>query len=432
MKKIFCLLLCFALPVLLTGCGKDAPVQETTAAPLAAEAPQEDDFSPYLWFMQGGVAPEETGAGVVLWLDYGGQEGFLPELVPEEYHPQHKQDVGYVVVAAEGKGDRTGYYKTRGEGVRVEGARRAVELIAYHAGTGAEVARSVVYGGDPPETLAANYGPGLHTVYGDWPAQEEITACAAALCARLAAEKPTASPWTYRLLSEEDAAKCIEDCRLSGNEARGYMTLSAGVMITGYSGYPGGALIVPETLEGQPVVAVGKKAFAGMQFDEIVLPDTVTFLAENAFAQCDTRRIRLSDAIAVLPYYTFDSMALEEVALPSGLKAIGYSAFGTSPNLAAPELPEGLAFIAGHGMPFSYQMKTLTLPESLNALAFDAFAENPDLTLRVWRDSWAHRYFTEGGWQRAMEAYAHTLGKAPEELAYHTPPMIEIIDRAAD
>ncbi len=73
-----------------------------------------------------------------------------------------------------------------------------------------------------------------------------------------------------------------------------YSVQNNSVTITGMEGFRA-ALVVPDTIEGLPVIAVGKKAFLGKScLERVTLPKTVTRLEDYAFAQCG--RLRELDA----------------------------------------------------------------------------------------------------------------------------------------
>lgn len=66
-----------------------------------------------------------------------------------------------------------------------------------------------------------------------------------------------------------------------------YEMQKEGVRITGYRGSET-HVSIPEVLEGQPVVGIGKKCFVGnKQIKEVIVPKHVTFMDDWAFANCN-------------------------------------------------------------------------------------------------------------------------------------------------
>lgn len=78
---------------------------------------------------------------------------------------------------------------------------------------------------------------------------------------------------------------------------------------------------VPETLFGETVVGIGTNAFAMLEAQKIVLPDTVEYLADYAFSLCEK---------------------LEEIDLGTGLKRIGVFSISGCNELRTISFPEGM------------------------------------------------------------------------------------------
>ena len=78
-------------------------------------------------------------------------------------------------------------------------------------------------------------------------------------------------------------------------------------------------ITIPATLGGAPVTEIGYGAFRGKPIRSITIPDTVTEIGFDAFADCES---------------------LSEIMLPDGLKYIGWSAFSGCTALTAITIPE--------------------------------------------------------------------------------------------
>ncbi len=58
------------------------------------------------------------------------------------------------------------------------------------------------------------------------------------------------------------------------------------IIITGYYD-PGGAVIIPDTIDGLPVTGIGTFAFRGhTSLTSVTIPDSVTSIGDHAFAGC--------------------------------------------------------------------------------------------------------------------------------------------------
>lgn len=85
-----------------------------------------------------------------------------------------------------------------------------------------------------------------------------------------------------------------------------YLIENGGVKITGYTGTQK-QVVVPSTIEGHPVVAVGDRAFMDKAIlSSVVLPDSVTSIGWFAFSGC---------------------VSLEHIFIPAGVSTISYGAF---------------------------------------------------------------------------------------------------------
>lgn len=80
-------------------------------------------------------------------------------------------------------------------------------------------------------------------------------------------------------------------------------------------------LEVPETIDGKTVVGICDFGLSVEGVEEIILPDTVTYINPNAFN---------------------GSLELKKVVFGSGLKTVGKMAFLNCPNLESLEFPEGV------------------------------------------------------------------------------------------
>src|SRR5512138_3035055 len=65
-----------------------------------------------------------------------------------------------------------------------------------------------------------------------------------------------------------------------------YETNNGTIRITTYTG-PGGAVIIPSTIHGFPVTAIGDHAFAlCFNLTAVTIPSGITEIGDYAFAQC--------------------------------------------------------------------------------------------------------------------------------------------------
>ena len=85
-------------------------------------------------------------------------------------------------------------------------------------------------------------------------------------------------------------------------------------------------IAVPETIQGAPVVRIGKNAFAQLHCESVVLPSSVTEIDDEAFFECSE---------------------LKNVELGNGLRRMGKVVFIYCRNLESVRFPESLVKIEG-------------------------------------------------------------------------------------
>ncbi len=113
-------------------------------------------------------------------------------------------------------------------------------------------------------------------------------------------------------------------------------------------------IVIPNTYEGLPVVAIMPEAFMGnTTITNVVIPDSILLIYESAFMNCTS---------------------LESVELGSGLMGIWECAFGNCTNLKEIDLPNGLEYIYTHAFDGCSSLKEIVIPDSVTMIDPWAFA----------------------------------------------------------
>lgn len=166
----------------------------------------------------------------------------------------------------------------------------------------------------------------------------------------------------------------------------GYRTVPDGAEILEYFG-PSGDLVLPETLDGLPVVSIGLCAFM-MRTDitSLVFPDTLRRIGGSAFEGCmSLRQVVLPDSLDVVEYHAFASCsALEEIFLPDSITHIGGGAFLGCAALRSVHLPIALTVLPMQMLMNCASLTELTLPDSLCCMEHEALRgcqQLPSLTI---------------------------------------------------
>ena len=142
----------------------------------------------------------------------------------------------------------------------------------------------------------------------------------------------------------------------SGGSSYVVTTSNGEVTIDSYIG-AGGAVIIPSTIGGLPVVAIGDDAFYGVTgLTSVTIPSGVTSIGDSAFFNCT---------------------GLTSVTIPSGVTYIGNHAFAHNTGMPQSEwsviIPSSVTSIE-YGMFYNNTgLTSVTIPSSVTAIGNEAF-----------------------------------------------------------
>ncbi len=142
-----------------------------------------------------------------------------------------------------------------------------------------------------------------------------------------------------------------------------YTVADEGVTVTGYTGGEV-VLLLPDTIEDKPVVAIAEGAFAGMgNLNAIALPDTVTTVAAGALEGCSSLAT-LRTPVCVSPdkpyfgaLFGAESHEINDSAVPASLKTLILTAGTAIPDYCFYDCP----------------MEVVSLPATVTELGAFAF-----------------------------------------------------------
>ena len=142
-------------------------------------------------------------------------------------------------------------------------------------------------------------------------------------------------------------------------------------------------LTIPDSIEGHPVIAIGKYAFANdsdkkpyQNLWKIVIPDSVTTIGEGAFQNSKVSDLRLPGGLDRVEDYVFCACDnLERLDLPLSLKNIGIGAFQDCDSLNMVTLPDTLTTIDGWAFINCDRLKTIHIPENVKYIGASAFED---------------------------------------------------------
>ncbi len=132
------------------------------------------------------------------------------------------------------------------------------------------------------------------------------------------------------------------------------------VVITGYTG-PGGVVVIPDMIEGLPVVSIGSDAFYNNNtITSVVIPVGVLSISMNAFSYCG---------------------ALTSVTLPNTVTFIGSAAFRGCSAVTSLFIPSSVTYISIFAFDFMYALAGFTVDaDNPNYSSLDGVLFNKDQT----------------------------------------------------
>ena len=124
------------------------------------------------------------------------------------------------------------------------------------------------------------------------------------------------------------------------------------ISLTKYNG-GGGTVTIPSSFEDKDVVSFGTIFKGNKNIAKVIIPDTITSIADNAFNNCTN---------------------LTGVTIGSGVKNIGDNAFYNCYSITSIAFPSGLTNIGNYAFYDCYSIKSLAIPGSVKAIGDYAFA----------------------------------------------------------
>lgn len=126
----------------------------------------------------------------------------------------------------------------------------------------------------------------------------------------------------------------------------------------------------------QSITEIGYYAFRNNPFTEIVIPDSVTSIRDNAFSSCNKlKNILLPDGLTSFASNVFSSCSnLKTINIPRGVTTIPSGAFQSCSSLESIVLPPTIESIGWGAFRGCYGLKELRIPSSVRRIENDAFS----------------------------------------------------------
>ncbi len=148
-----------------------------------------------------------------------------------------------------------------------------------------------------------------------------------------------------------------------------YSLDSGNATIVRYNNFTAEEVIVPDTIDGYPVTAVGDFAFSaasavGSSFGNTTITYTYAY-----------KKITLPEGVETIGRYAFaENKNLQEVVLPESLTDFNYCAFMNCKNLATVNIPDGIDTLPDFLFSGCTKLKNLDLPDSVKIICDNAIS----------------------------------------------------------
>ena len=126
--------------------------------------------------------------------------------------------------------------------------------------------------------------------------------------------------------------KSLEE--LKTNNVIKNVVMNDAITITDYDMNIGGIdVVIPSTIDGKTVVAVGVKAFEGKGIISVIIPNTITNIAEAAFQNNQLTSLLVPNSVVEIGVGVFYNNNLTSVIIENGNVSIDCEVFGSNSSL---------------------------------------------------------------------------------------------------
>lgn len=165
-----------------------------------------------------------------------------------------------------------------------------------------------------------------------------------------------------------------------------YVSAYSGYEVYQYDGYENPEeLVIPETIEGKPVVGIGDSFIVSESgIKSVVIPDTVRYFGKSAFNSCsDLETLNFPASLESIGEFAFTNLGkLSNITVPNGC-AFTYSGGGIydkdftklyfAPNTAEIDIPDTVETIGQYAFYYNSNIKEIYLPSSVKTAELGAF-----------------------------------------------------------
>ena len=155
-----------------------------------------------------------------------------------------------------------------------------------------------------------------------------------------------------------------------------YLTFDkASKTITGVKDKTITTLTIPNKIGGVAVEKIGKEAFLLSRLVSVTIPNSVTTIESNAFANCSSlTSITIPNSVtAIGDFAFFNCSSLTSVTIPNSVTTIGSQSFANCSSLTSVTIPSLVTTIGQFAFYNCYSLTSVTIGNSVTTIARGAF-----------------------------------------------------------
>ncbi len=160
-----------------------------------------------------------------------------------------------------------------------------------------------------------------------------------------------------------------------------YTVSDGNATITGYNG-TGGAISIPSTLGGYPVVAIEEAAFFEYSsLTSVSVPESITIIGVGAFAACNNlTSVTIGNNVTFIGDYAFQGCSLTSVNIPNSVRFFGNWTFSYCASLTSVVIGSGVASIGDGAFYNCSSLDSIGIPNGITSIGWGAFSYCTSLT----------------------------------------------------